>query len=307
MIYHYTSPEGLYSILKNSSIRFTDCQYMNDRSEYMYLKEMLFQALERCEHELMYKHYKELIVLNFSDTYGESTVEFFAPNGGNKKPQYIQSDKRHYVFCASMSDDSLGMWNYYTKDGNYQGYNLGFDETDLFFGAKEKSSGSFDYEIIDCTINYEKTKQESILIYMLKKIDEDICDYAKSYGMQHLNNYNQDSFANTSFHGRLDYSKYRLTCKHPAFADEREYRCVLSISDAMIKKHSDIFTKEFFVRNGIITPCCTLKFNKNSVKSISMSPTLEKKLVEHSIKSFLTENSFKQEIAIKSSQIPIRH
>lgn len=31
--FHYTSPEGLKSILKNRSIYFTDCQFLNDSQE----------------------------------------------------------------------------------------------------------------------------------------------------------------------------------------------------------------------------------------------------------------------------------
>ena len=36
-VYHYTSPEALVSILTNALIRFTDCQFMNDRSEYNHI------------------------------------------------------------------------------------------------------------------------------------------------------------------------------------------------------------------------------------------------------------------------------
>ena len=32
-VYHYTSPEGLMAILNAPSVRFTDCQYMNDKTE----------------------------------------------------------------------------------------------------------------------------------------------------------------------------------------------------------------------------------------------------------------------------------
>ena len=32
---------------------------------------------------------------------------------------------RYYVFCTSTKVDSLNMWNYYLKNGKYQGYNIG--------------------------------------------------------------------------------------------------------------------------------------------------------------------------------------
>lgn len=37
-VYHYTSPEGLVSIFKNKTFRFTDCQFFNDKLEYNYIK-----------------------------------------------------------------------------------------------------------------------------------------------------------------------------------------------------------------------------------------------------------------------------
>jgi hypothetical protein len=36
-VYHYTSPEGLMAILNAPSVRFTDCQYLNDKSEYTHI------------------------------------------------------------------------------------------------------------------------------------------------------------------------------------------------------------------------------------------------------------------------------
>ena len=45
-VFHYTSPEGLYSILKNRTFRFTDCQFFNDKSEYVYVKRPLIKAIE---------------------------------------------------------------------------------------------------------------------------------------------------------------------------------------------------------------------------------------------------------------------
>lgn len=38
-VYHYTSPQGIYSILANKSLWFTDCQYLNDKSENKLLED----------------------------------------------------------------------------------------------------------------------------------------------------------------------------------------------------------------------------------------------------------------------------
>ena len=39
--YHYTSVDALISILKNNSLRFTHCEFLNDIEEYNYIFDLL--------------------------------------------------------------------------------------------------------------------------------------------------------------------------------------------------------------------------------------------------------------------------
>ena len=307
MIYHYTSPDGLYAILKHNSLRFTDCQYMNDKSEFVYIKTPLLIGLKECEGELKYKHYDKLIELAFSNKYGEEDFHFTPPSKNCPKGELLTSDKRHYIFCTSTTDDSLGMWNYYIKGGSYQGYNIGFDSELLMAEAIEKSCGRYNYDLKQEKVIYDEKEQISLIKTFLKKIDEDICEYACEYGEDELDKCSEGSIAHLMFSGRLSFSLYRLLFKHPAFSDEREYRFILSISDNRIKENSTIFKKDYFIRNGVITPCCTFTFNKESIKNITVSPTMEFELVEYSTQSFLEENVYEHDIEIKQSEIPIRY
>lgn len=54
-VYHYTSPEGLVSIFKNKTFRFTDCQFFNDKLEYNYIKKPLCVAISKLENKLLNK------------------------------------------------------------------------------------------------------------------------------------------------------------------------------------------------------------------------------------------------------------
>lgn len=307
MIYHYTSPDGLYAILKYNSLRFTDCQYMNDKSEFVYIKKPLLIALKECEMELKYKHYDKLIELAFFNKYGEDDCYFEAPIEKHSNGEFKTSDKRHYIFCTSTANDSLGMWNYYIKGGNYQGYNIGFDSELLIEEALEKSCGRYHYDLKHEKVIYDEKEQISILKTFLNRIDEDIYDYACEYGKDELDKCSEGSIAYLMFTSRLSVGQYRLLFKHPAFSDEREYRFILSISDDKINENSTIFKKDYFVRNGVITPCCTFTFNKESVKSIIISPTMEFGLVEYSTQHFLKESGYKHDIEIQQSEIPIRY
>lgn len=280
---------------------------MNDKSEFMYVKTPFLKALKECEDKLKYKHYDKLIELAFSDKYGEESFEKAPPSNDNTERIYIKSDKRHYIFCTSTADDSLGMWNYYVKGENYQGYNMGLNTDLLIAEALEKSSGSYHYELVHQKVIYDEKEQISLLIGLLLKIDDDIFSYASEYGVAKLEEYSVNSTANTMFSIRLNFSFYRLLFKHPAFADEREYRFILSISDLKIKENSSIFKKDYFIRNGIITPCCTLIFNKESIKNITVSPTMELELVEYATQRYIKDNGYEHNIDIKQSKIPIRY
>ena len=39
---HYTSTEALINIFKSNSLRFTDCEFLNDSEEYVYVDNLLF-------------------------------------------------------------------------------------------------------------------------------------------------------------------------------------------------------------------------------------------------------------------------
>ena len=52
IIVHYTSPEGLKGIIENRTLRFTDSEYLNDKSE----GKLIYDTLEFC---IDYKKYEE--------------------------------------------------------------------------------------------------------------------------------------------------------------------------------------------------------------------------------------------------------
>lgn len=55
--YHYTSIEGLKGIIENKCVRFTDCQFLNDTSEYNHLKMLLKKIQEGCGCDDEYNHF----------------------------------------------------------------------------------------------------------------------------------------------------------------------------------------------------------------------------------------------------------
>lgn len=101
-IYHYTSIGGLESILRNKTLRFTNIKYMNDKDEII---ARLDSIAKDCRASEETRKQLRSAITNLG-------VQVF-------------------VCCFSLKEDSLPMWNYYTKEVNSQGYNIEFDDKKL--------------------------------------------------------------------------------------------------------------------------------------------------------------------------------
>ncbi len=86
-VYHYTPIGGLESILRNKTLRFTNIKYMNDKDE-------IIAGLDSIAKDC-----------NASDEVREQ-MRLAITNLGMQL----------FVCCFSLKEDSLPMWNYYTKE-----------------------------------------------------------------------------------------------------------------------------------------------------------------------------------------------
>lgn len=129
VVFHYTSPEALMSILQSTHLRFTDCQFLNDKSEYTHIHIPLKQAFEEIKDSLHDDYMSGLIQEYLDHGYQYSELIQEKPDVGFKGLRMYEM--RYYVFCTSLDNDLLNMWNYYVKGGNYQGYNIGISVKDI--------------------------------------------------------------------------------------------------------------------------------------------------------------------------------
>ena len=63
--HHYTSPEGMLSILQNRTLRFTDCQFFNDKLEYIYIKKPLCKVVNELAPKMRNQHLVESVDLRY--------------------------------------------------------------------------------------------------------------------------------------------------------------------------------------------------------------------------------------------------
>lgn len=109
-IYHYTSSSAIISILEHSELRFTDRNFMNDKSEGTYTKNLALSMLEKNE-------------VDVDPKFSKAVRDKLKEKQGNGLETYSCS--------FSLNKDSLCLWNYYSKDASSKGYNIHFHIDDI--------------------------------------------------------------------------------------------------------------------------------------------------------------------------------
>jgi hypothetical protein len=297
-IYHYTSPRGLYSILDNSTIRFTDCQFLNDKSEYTHIKKPLIKAFEEMKKDL-HNDFESSVMDLLNNNFEQDDIKI-AGKSSKLSLQFIK--KRYYVFCSSTTQDSLGMWNYYVKGGNYQGYNIGLSISKLLDCFSTITNPEID--VFYGKVIYKERDQINLLKDLLLKADQDLEDK-----LRQATSSEDIILSEQEIIGEVltFIENYRLFFKDEAFSNEKEYRFVLKLPLEFTPNESDPISIGFDVKNGVFTPFCVLSIRKeNTIDSIMLSPMLESELAEQGLKRYLKLQGFSS-ITIGQSKVPIRY
>lgn len=296
--YHYTSPVGAKAILESHSIRFTDCQFLNDKSEYVHIHKPLFQAMIEIQEDLFDQSIPDMIRDMFNDNYETERLVLIPRSDINPKLKFRFIKQRYYIFCTSEQKDALNMWNYYIKGGNYQGYNLGLAANSIL-----KSFSDFKKENIELLygkVLYTVSEQVKYLKDGILNIDRSLQDEVS--GVNNIESYDKAKGQILEF-----LEGARLFFKDEAFKGEEEFRYVIKLPTDYMKKDHSVLNVGYDVKGGVIVPHCSLIIDKASLKSITLSPMLDKELAKQGIKRFLADCSYEEEPEINQSSIPIRY
>lgn len=306
IVYHYTSPEGFLGILSGQSLRFTDISYMNDRSEGIYFVKVLldFLAKNQGKFPLCEDVINNLLDKNSFDDIKRLNITKIKYNGNwsnSRRPV------RSFVFCTCSDADSLNMWNYYVKNGTYQGYNIGIKvESFLEYIGRllpEKDTTSLYYG----KVLYNLKKQEEEIEYLLTKMEEVMEDSIKD--LSNIQNI-------MMWYLRHYIELYGVFYKHPKFEGEKEYRFVIEAEEKdgynlpfdskEIGGMKKSIREDFCVKNGIIAPYLTVPFGNDTISRVYISPMTEFDIAKRSIKELTYRKDYRV-FSIYQSKIPIRY
>lgn len=312
-IFHYTSIGGLQGILSSKTLRFTNIKYMNDKDEIVAGLDSMAKACNASEEER-----------------------------DNLRSAFISHGTQTFVCCFSLEDDSLPMWNYYTKEINNQGYNIEFDDKKLVESILRSNPvldgcdfafGNVDYSK-DNDSEYSRTITNEILSSMELSISKLFLTVAKGALVKQSSNIDESALKEWEekitqseqkqklselpiyfYNGeKCSFEKnpsgdYLYFIKRDCFRQEKEFRIVISVPDELLAKLANENVYKFRVSNGVLVPYLELKFSEDVVKSLTISPTVQSDLVEQSIQDFINYCNYDvRDFSefIKHSNVPVR-
>lgn len=302
-VYHYTSPIGLYSIFNNKKLWCTDCQFMNDRSEFVYIKKVLSKAFNQKDWNSKedMEQYIDYIMSTPYESLGIKNVK--------SKPFSIRFEiSRYYLFCTSLKKDSHNMWSYYIKNGNYSGYNMRFNVdkfVNLFTPLK-------DVTLIHGKVIYNEDEQIKQLRDELSRLDDKYNKQIEIVKGHKFVSPNGDEVSPEDIYGeeyQEELSSFlRERClffKSNAFESENEYRFAIKIRNDY--DGPTLKLKHRIGSNGVIIPYREFDFEpKQIVDQITVSPMMEKEIAKEGLISMLGL-SYKNQFAIEYSEINLRY
>lgn len=300
-VYHYTSPEGLLAILSSPSIRFTDCQFLNDRSEYNHIHIPLEAAFEEVRSSLYHTGLSELIQGFINDKYDFQELVVENPSLGHDGTKLLTM--RHFVFCASTDPDLLNMWNYYVKGNKYQGYNLGISVNDIV--SSLSSMTQHNSKLFYGPVIYSNKEKIDTLKKAIQVTDESLHLALESIA----DSEEQELMIQEKYAELVSYlENFRLFFKDASFSSEKEYRFVLRMPERQTEIPGGSLKIAYTVRQGVVTPHCDVPFRKNGViKKITVAPMVENSLATAGLQRYLQDNGYDSNIEINESKIPIRY
>lgn len=293
LLYHYTSPQGLKSILENGGnpvLWFSRVDCLNDITEgkeiiklYKFVCDKLLNS-----NEITQEFYNIVYDLKPRDKVISISKE--VNNKYDILKNFSMEEGEDYICCFSKEKDSLSMWNYYVKGYKYEGYNLGFN----FFNLKTVLPQVKKMQLLK--VIYDNIEKENIIAQFLREI----------YKISNLKDASHKLVFTLEIIQFLTDLKYAF--KNKAFEHEKEVRIKVSFSKSIASDNV-----KFRIKNGLLIPYLELEIYKKCLRKIIIGPMIEKEIAKDTLIYFLEKNNYyiknneNNGIEIVTSEIPIRY
>lgn len=293
-IFHYTSPNGLNSILFGDIDNITlwasryDC--LNDASEGTIAQIIYKEVFEEMRHN---NEITDLMYNVIANVVPARTVLFMYNTDDRVKVTREECDR--FVCSFSKNKDALAMWNYYSKGNKYEGYNVGV----FAMSVRDSLIKSFNDKKVSvhiCPVIYDKEEQKSIIRKLLLNL-QDLYSRERETSIRYV-------ISNKLL-------EWSLTFKSEYFQHEEEVRIIIDVAkrtsnEDMQNRPLDIKYRDV---HGYIIPYIELKIAKDALISVSAGPLQcddnQKEIQKDIMRTRLQESGY---TAIADcSKIPVRY
>ena len=290
-IYHYTSLQGLKSIIETQKIYCTNINFLNDKKEYKYGVDLIHGIIENLKDEdaniLILEMVKKNIDLIFKS--------------------------ERYVTCFSKNGDLLSQWRAYANHG--KGVAIGFDFE--LFATTTQQVLRRKHIVYDEEYQNKRLKEVIQIIIQFYEKKKDMIDWEDSAY--------DESVAKIVIKYLEDIIAYY---KHPSFSEEQEYRFQYEIDginthkvdEEILFRTSDTMLIPYIelqpYHNTFIENKTKSKYDNHSpyllhpirqfpINKLIIGPSLDYDAVKLGIEELLKKNDYK-DVVIKKSKIPYR-
>lgn len=261
IIYHYTSPDSLLSILKTGKLWFSDVNYLNDESEIEYTYQILKKKIG--EH-------KDIINKDFFNKI-EASINRFPKNLFD----YL-SRTTYYIASFSTNPNNPKLWDEYTKTSNKIGYNIGLYKTNII--AKIENKIKQQVFLIHNRVIYSEKEQEAIIENLLLECNS------------FLRNSNSNKALFETSRMFLSFIQiFSLFFKQSCFKNEQEYRIVIEEYCDPITQSDQVYSSLHRSNAELFIPYIEQEFDKKDIKEITISPIIKENRSKKSLENLLIQ------------------
>lgn len=273
VLYHYTSSQGLQGILQTGSLWATHTAYLNDSSEFEHAAYLLTELLTELK-----QHYETDLTHPIHSLADRAVVRL----------QELPGLYDRYVTCFCSIDNLLSQWRAYGHQG---GYSIGFDHEGLIERLPPECQLA--------KVNYSNP-------HFLQGYFEEMIELMEMYGSPGERSELEHSLIE-------NLGKLSATIKHPAFAEEHEWRIVCPR-----QRHSanpDLPGLRFRYGSDMVVPYLNLGIAQQiedgqptlPINSVTIGPMREPELARQSLLMLLESLGYHSgSIEVRKSDAPLR-
>ena len=195
-----------------------------------------------------------------------------------------------YVTSFSEADDTLAMWNYYSKGRRYEGVNIGIHTQVLVDSLELNGNNEGKLKVRTLKVIYDDARQREIITTFVEEL---------------FSKYEPGDESSVRYHVSTMLSSLKMLFKDKCFEHEKEVRVVVQVFE---KFKSEIPVK-YRTYAGYIIPYIELPFDKGAVCQLTTGPMVcteqQKELQQSVIREMMESHDYN--VSVKCSEIPVRY